>query len=293
MTAVTTTFAAARARYRGSVSLVPTMGFFHEGHLALLRAARSAADTVVVSHFVNPLQFNDPADLDRYPRDFDRDLALAREEGVDVVFAPGVEEVYPEGSVTRVGVPGLADSMEGLRRPGHFEGVATVVAKLFAGLQPERAHFGRKDAQQLALIRRMATDLRFPIEIVSHPTVRESDGLALSSRNVFLSPEDRVTALGISTGLFAAADLAERGERDALVLASAVRSASPGIDFEYVTLATQDGAAALDRLDRPAFLAVAAVVGAVRLIDNVMLDASGSVDRGRRLDSASVIYERR
>ncbi len=268
------------------------MGFFHEGHLALMRAAREGADTVMVSLFVNPLQFNDPADLERYPRDFDRDLELARETGVDVVFAPEVGEMYPEGAVTRVNVPGVSESMEGAHRPGHFEGVATVVAKLFAGLQPDRALFGRKDAQQLSLIRRMATDLRFPVEIIGGSTVREPDGLALSSRNVFLAPQDREVALGISRGLFAAADLVEQGVVDSAALVGAVRSASPRVDFEYLQLASQDGAAPIDRLDGPAFLAAAARVGGVRLIDNVMIDGDGSIDRGQRLAEPSVIHER-
>lgn len=268
------------------------MGYFHEGHLALMRAARLVCDTVAVSLFVNPTQFNDPADLSRYPRDFDRDLELAGQEGVDVVFAPAVEEVYPDIPGTRVTVPGLSDAMEGSHRPGHFDGVATVVAKLFAGLGPDRAFFGRKDAQQLALVRRLAADLRFPVEVLGRPTVREMDGLALSSRNVFLTPEARSEGLGMSRGLFHAARLVETGERDAGALIAAVRSAAPGLEFEYVSLASQATAEMLVTLDRAAFLAAACRVGGVRLIDNVMFDAAGRVDVGERLSEPSVIYER-
>jgi pantoate--beta-alanine ligase len=269
------------------------MGFFHEGHLALMSAARQAAETVIVSLFVNPLQFNDPSDLERYPRDLARDLEMAEAEKVDVLFAPTTEEMYAEPPLTRVRVSQIEDYLEGPYRPGHFAGVATAVAKLFAGLQPDLAFFGRKDAQQLALVRQMTKDLSFPVTVSGQPTIREPDGLALSSRNVFLSPEARTAALTISAGLFAAADRAEAGEVDASHLVEAVRSAADGIEIEYVTLASQDRAQPLTALDRPAFLAIAARVGQVRLIDNVAFDLVGGqvmADRGRRLEHRSVLY---
>ncbi|HKX75812.1 MAG TPA: pantoate--beta-alanine ligase [Acidimicrobiia bacterium] len=286
-------FADARALYRGVVGLVPTMGYFHEGHLALMKAARQGSDTVLVSHYVNPLQFNDPADLEAYPRDLDRDLKLALDEGVDVFFAPPQAEMFPTPPVTSVMVSQVAQPMEGVHRPGHFTGVATVVAKLFAGLQPHLAYFGRKDAQQLAVIRRLTTDLSFPVRVLAQPTVREADGLALSSRNVLLSPLDRPAALEISRGLLAASEAAEAGETQAQQLRGIVtehlRTAKP----DYVELASQDTALILDQLDRPAFLAVAARVGPVRLIDNIAFDLVGGqviADRGLRLQQPSLLY---
>lgn len=285
-------FAATRAEIGAApAALVPTMGYLHEGHLSLVELATEIADVVVMSLFVNPLQFDEASDLDRYPRDLDRDAALADEAGVDILFAPPVDEMYPVDPVTRVTVPGVSDGMEGAHRPGHFDGVATVVAKLFAGIRPATAVFGRKDAQQLAVVRRMALDLSFPIEIVGAPTVRESDGLALSSRNVFLDGADRVVALGLSRGLFAAAAAVVDGERDAAVLEGLVRDAveEAGADLEYATLADALAAAPIDRLDREAFLAVAARVGAVRLIDNVVLWPDGGVDTGLVLDGPSIL----
>ncbi|HEY7563499.1 MAG TPA: pantoate--beta-alanine ligase [Acidimicrobiia bacterium] len=293
MTELTRTFADTRARYRGKVALVPTMGYFHEGHLALMKAARTAAETVVVSHFVNPLQFNDPSDLASYPRDLDRDLELAAAEKVDLLFSPPLSEMYPREPRTRVIVSGVSDRMEGPRRPRHFEGVATVVAKLFAGLRPEVAFFGRKDAQQLAVVRQLVTDLSFPITISGQPTLREADGLALSSRNVFLASEDRPGALLISKGLFAAADLVEAGQRDGSVIEDAVRHVNESIEVEYIELASQENCERLFELDRPAFLAIAARVGKVRLIDNVHFDlVAGDVmaDRGIRLSAMSMLY---
>jgi pantoate--beta-alanine ligase len=281
-------------RYLGRVALVPTMGFFHEGHLALMRSARSTADTVVVSIFVNPLQFNDPADLDRYPRDLERDLEMARTANVDVVFAPPLQEMFAIRPTTKVVVGQVADRMEGPRRPGHFDGVATVVTKLFAGLQPHAAYFGRKDAQQLVVVKSLVEDLSFPVTVIPHSTVRESDGLALSSRNVFLSPDDRPGALLLSKGLFGAAGLAESGQRKAEVLKEAVRTALAPLEVEYVELASQDRADVLVELDRPSFLAAAVRVGAVRLIDNIALDILGGevvADRGIRLEHQSVLYD--
>jgi pantoate--beta-alanine ligase len=270
------------------------MGFLHEGHLSLIEAARQECDTVVMSLFVNPLQFDRDDDLARYPRDLERDAALAGEAGADVVFAPELEEMYPEDQLTRVNVTGLSDELEGPNRPGHFEGVATVVAKLFAGLQPGRAYFGRKDAQQLAVVRRMATDLSMPVDVVGVPIVREGDGLALSSRNIFLSEDERSIALELSRGLMGAADLVEAGERDAKAITNAVYfEIGDVLDVEYVALAGQDRVQPLTRLDRPAFLALAAWAGNTRLIDNVHFDSTADgyvADRGNRLAAASVLY---
>ena len=295
---VAATFAESRSLTVGTVGLVPTMGYLHEGHTSLLSAASAENDTVLMSLFVNPLQFDEVGDLDRYPRDIDRDLQFAEDGGADVVFAPGVDLMYPPGEDTRVSLPSLASSMEGQHRRGHFEGVATVVAKLFGGLQPQRAYFGRKDAQQLAIVRRMAEDLAFPIEIRGRPIVREADGLALSSRNVFLDESARDSALSLIGGLQAAADLAEAGQLEARALESIVATtlvdAGPGVEPDYVTLAARQDAAPLPRLDRSCFLAVAARVGGVRLIDNVHFDLTEvgmSVDRGVRLDRPSILYE--
>ena len=289
---VTRTFAETRAHYRGTVALVPTMGFFHEGHLALIEAARRRAGTVVVSLFVNPLQFNDPADLARYPRDLDRDAALAEAAGADLLFAPPVEEMYPAPPAVRVSLPALSAELEGAHRPGHLDGVVVVVAKLYAGLRPDLAFFGRKDAQQLALVTRLAADLSFPLQVVGCPTLREQDGLALSSRNVFLAPADRAAALSLSRGLLAAADAAEAGERSGAALEGVVGAEleAAGLAAEYVALADAATATRIPALDRVAFLAVAARVGAVRLIDNVFLDPAGAADRGDRLDRPSFLY---
>lgn len=285
-------FTAARAAIGAApAALVPTMGYLHDGHLSLVDLAREATDLVVMSLFVNPLQFDQQSDLDRYPRDLERDAALAESAGVDVLFAPTVDEMYPVEPLTRVIVPDVSSGMEGAHRPGHFEGVATVVAKLFAGLRPAVAVFGRKDAQQLAVVRRMALDLSFPVEIIGAPTVRESDGLALSSRNVFLGEEDREAALGLSRGLFAAAEAVRAGERSGAVLEHLVVDAvaAAGAELEYATLADAFSAAPLDTLDREAFLAVAARVGDVRLIDNVVLWPDGSTDTGVVLDGPSIL----
>jgi pantoate--beta-alanine ligase len=270
------------------------MGYLHEGHLSLMAMARRESDTVVVSLFVNPLQFNEQEDLERYPRDLERDGRLAEEAGADLLFAPSPDVMYPEPALTRVSVPALEAEMEGFHRPGHFAGVATVVAKLLAGIQPRRAYFGRKDAQQLAVVRRMAFDLSMPVEIVGGSTVRESDGLALSSRNVFLNDEERSRALQLSRGLMAAADACEAGVREAETLEGMVRGAVTGAEIDYVTLADACTATRLPLLDRDAFLAIAARVGATRLIDNVTVAVpSGgeiSVDRGIRLAQPSILY---
>lgn len=287
---VARSFAGARGGYDGTVGLLPTLGFFHEGHLALMDLIRERCDTLVVSLFVNPTQFSEQADFAAYPRDEERDAALAVEHSVDILFAPPVEEVYREVSQTTVEVTGVTDEMEGRHRPGHFVGVATVVAKLFAGLQPDIAMFGRKDAQQLAVLRAMVNDLRFPIEILEAPVVREPDGLALSSRNVRLNGREREEALAISRGLFQAAEQVDAGERRADRLESTVERSMRRLDIDYVKLASQATMKPIPTLDQPAVLAVAATVGDVRLIDNVAFDFDGerpSPDRGIILDEPS------
>jgi pantoate--beta-alanine ligase len=290
------TFADARALGRGCVGLVPTMGYLHEGHISLIDAARSECDTVVVSLFVNPLQFGPNEDLASYPRDLDRDAALVEAARADVLFAPRLEVMYPDDPLTTVTVGDVTEGMEGARRPGHFDGVATVVAKLFAGIVPDRSYFGRKDAQQLVTVRRMVLDLSFPTIIVGAPIVREADGLALSSRNIFLDPRQRDAARSISRGLFAAAAAVTAGERSAREIegiTSAVVDGEAGIDLDYATLADQETAAPVTTLDRPAFLAVAASVGSTRLLDNIHIDPyeGGWVpDVGTRLREPSILY---
>lgn len=287
---VTRSFEETRARYDGRVGLVPTLGYFHEGHLRLMDILRGQCDTLVVSLFVNPTQFNETEDFEAYPRDEERDGGLAAEHGVDLLFAPAVEEVYPGPSVTTVEVIGVTDEMEGRHRPGHFKGVATVVAKLFAGLQPDVAMFGRKDAQQLAVLEAMVRDLRFPIEIVEAPIIREPDGLALSSRNVRLGRETRYAALSISRGLFQAAEQVDAGERRGDRLEATVKRSMKGLDVDYVKLASQETMKPIDTLDRPSVLATAAHVGGVRLIDNVafdMVEGRPVPDRGILLDEPS------
>lgn len=287
---VTRTFADTRSQYKGRVGLLPTLGYFHEGHLELMDLLRERCDTLVVSLFVNPTQFNEADDFAAYPRDEDRDADLASQHGVDILFVPEETEVYPGESVTTVEVKGVTDEMEGRHRPGHFVGVATVVAKLFAGLRPDLSMFGRKDAQQVAVLRAMVRDLRFPIDIVEAPVVREPDGLALSSRNVHLSRDDRYAALAISRGLFQASEQVDAGERRAERLESTVGRSMKALDIDYVKLASQETMKPIETLDRPAVLAVAAHVGPVRLIDNVafdIVDGRPLPDRGILLDEPS------
>ena len=268
--------AAARAQRR-SVGFVPTMGFFHEGHLSLMRKAREERDTVLVSIFVNPLQFGPQEDLASYPRDLDRDLSLAEAEGVDVVFAPEVEEMFPEGSPEVTIDPGpLGDRLEGASRPGHFRGVVTVVAKLFHLVGPCRAYFGEKDAQQLAIIRRMVRDLGFPQEVVGCPIVREPDGLAMSSRNTYLSDEERKAARCLYRGLQAAADLAQEGERSARRLRQELVARvieEPLAALDYAAIVDEDSFDEVEQVEGPARALVAARVGPARLIDNMALPA--------------------
>lgn len=287
------TAAEVRGLAAGQVGFVPTLGFIHEGHMDLMKRARAENDLVLASVFVNPLQFNVAADFDAYPRDLERDAALMEAAGVDVLFAPALEEMYPTEPVTEISLGPVTESMEGAHRPGHFEGVALVVAKLLSSLQPDRGYFGKKDAQQLAVISRMVLDLSIPTEIVPCSTVREVDGLALSSRNVRIEPSRRPDALKISAGLLAAAELVGAGERSAAVLEAAVRAHLTNLDPEYVTLATADLAQPVDSLDRQSFLAVACNVGDVRLIDNVTFSSDGTADVGTRLPGPSALYEGR
>jgi len=291
---VLTTFEAVRAECEGSVGLVPTMGYLHEGHLSLIDAAAARCDTVVVSVFVNPLQFSDAGDLDAYPADLPRDITLAGGAGADIVFAPAVHEMYPPGSAVGVVVPGISDGMEGSSRPGHFEGVATVVAKLFSGIQPDVAYFGRKDAQQLALVTTMADSLRMPVDVVGCSIVRESDGLALSSRNTRLSHEARADAGQLFAALATAAELFAAGERRASTLKTAVRESledQPSIELEYVEVADAASAGIIEEVTDLSFMALAATVGGVRLIDNVTFDGrDASIDLGERIVSQSILY---
>ena len=280
------TFAEARKEASGVVGLVPTMGFLHEGHLSLIEAALASSDTVIVSSFVNPLQFGPAEDLESYPRNPDRDRGMIVATGAHILFAPSLAEVYPSEPKAAVHVADLTESMEGAHRPGHFTGVATVVTKLFAGLRPDMAFFGRKDAQQLAVVRRLARDLSFPLDVIGCPTVRDPDGLALSSRNSYLSQGERAEALGLSRGLMAAADAIEAGTASGPAL-EAVAAGESGLDLDYAELRSQDEVARLGVLDRPAFLAVAARVGGTRLIDNIhvdWVDGRPKVDRGHLLD---------
>jgi pantoate--beta-alanine ligase len=263
-------------REGSSIGLVPTMGYLHEGHLSLLRAARAECDLVVMSLFVNPTQFGPDEDLDRYPRDEERDLCLAAEAGTDIVWAPPVEEVYPAGFATQVEVSGgLADVLCGdpsRRGPEHFRGVATVVAKLFNAVQPDVAYFGQKDAQQVAVIRRMARDLDFPPRIEALPIVREPDGLAMSSRNAYLDPEARERATALSRALFAAVEAAPAAGLPAALEAARAELRAAGVEPEYLEARDPDDLSTVTELgERPVLIAVAASVGGARLIDNVLI----------------------
>jgi pantoate--beta-alanine ligase len=256
------------------VAFVPTMGALHAGHLHLMAEARRHGDVVVASIFVNPLQFNRRDDFDTYPRPLDDDLVLCRSVGVDAVYAPTAATMYPADFQTRVEPGALADPMEGAGRPGHFAGVTTVVTKLFNAVRPDVALFGQKDYQQLAVIRRMARDLDTGIEIVSVPTVREPDGLALSSRNRRLSPEDRAAAVVVPRALGAAQEAFAQGERRPSVLeaaATTIISAEPRARLEYVSMADANSLEPLEHVDAPAVIATAVWFGEVRLIDNLLL----------------------
>jgi pantoate--beta-alanine ligase len=276
---VTTTVAETRAtllperRSGKTIGLVPTMGAFHEGHLALMRAARAEADVVVVSLFVNPAQFGPSEDLSAYPRDLDRDTALAEAEGVDLLFAPAVEEVYPDGFDTRVEIGGLTETLEGESRPGHFTGVATVVTKLFNMVGPDVAWFGQKDAQQALVIRKLVRDLNMPVRVQVAPTVREPDGLAMSSRNAYLDGADRERASALSRALAAAEQAVAAGRIDAADVLAAARAEldAAGVTPEYLELRSAHDLSPAEGVNGNTLLAVAARVGRARLIDNTML----------------------
>jgi pantoate--beta-alanine ligase len=266
--------AAALADRPRPFGLVPTMGWLHEGHRSLLARSRADSSTTVVTIFVNPRQFDDPDDLERYPRSEARDLEMCAEEGADIVFVPPVEEVYPPGFDTTVQVGALGEVLEGAARPGHFAGVATVVAILFDLVRADRAYFGQKDAQQVMVIRRMATDLAIGTEVVACPTVREVDGLALSSRNVHLSPDERAAAPVLHRALLAARQAWEGGVRSGDVLRDRMRETVASERLaraEYVSVADVDTLQELDRVDGPALLSLAVRFGETRLIDNELL----------------------
>ncbi len=271
---------AERDAMTGTVGFVPTMGYLHEGHLSLVRRARQDCDHTVVSIFVNPTQFGPQEDFERYPRDTQRDLGLLSGLGVDVVFMPTVEEMYPPGFEDWVEVRGpLTERLEGAARPGHFRGVTTVVARLFRIVRPHRAYFGQKDAQQLRVVRRMVEELELPVQIVAMPTVREPDGLAMSSRNVYLSKEERERALVLSKSLALSRRMVvDEGVRDAEEVRRAVRqmvARTPGVELEYVSVSDEATFLEADEINGPVLVLVAARVGTTRLIDNVVLVPRG------------------
>ncbi len=266
---------AARRSFPERVGLVPTMGYLHEGHLSLVRRARQDCDHVVVSIFVNPAQFGPREDLSKYPRDLDRDLSLLEPLGVDLVWMPTDEIMYPPNYQTWADVETITRHLEGAMRPGHFRGVTTVVAKLFNAVQPHKAYFGQKDAQQAAVIRQMTRDLSYPIEIVVCPILREPDGLAMSSRNVYLDPEQRKAATVLSRALRAAQESYEAGERDAETLRGKMKEVlarEPLANVQYVSCADYDTLEELDTATGKALLSMAVFVGKTRLIDNVILE---------------------
>lgn len=257
-----------------SIGLVPTMGALHDGHLSLVRAARTGCDAVVVSIFVNPTQFGPNEDFTKYPRTFDADCAALEHAGVDLIFAPAADDMYSAGASTFVDVEGVSGRLDGASRPGHFRGVATVVAKLFNIVAPDKAFFGQKDAAQVAVLRKMVRDLNFPLELVVCPIVRDPDGLALSSRNAYLSPAQRRQALVLSRALREAELLAESGEiesHELIAAASAVIATEPQVRIDYLRVVDPDTLEDIADTSRGGLVAVAAVVGTTRLIDNVLL----------------------
>lgn len=265
-----------------SVGFVPTMGALHEGHRSLVQAARQLCDVVVVSIFVNPTQFGPNEDFTRYPRTLEADCRMLEAEGVDLVFTPSAERMYPAGSTTLVEVAGIGDRLDGASRPGHFRGVATVVAKLFHIVQPEFAFFGQKDAAQLAVLRQMVRDLNIPVELVACPIVREPDGLAMSSRNRYLSAEQRRQALAIWRGLETAGKMARSGEHHAEALLHAVRTVlrqEPALREDYVALVDPYTLLPVASIERGGLLAVAVHVGTTRLIDNILLPAGSALSQ--------------
>lgn len=267
-------FRAARAALIGDLGFVPTMGYLHEGHMSLVRNARAQNERVAVSVFVNPAQFGPNEDFARYPRDEERDLKMLREAEVDLVFMPGVEEMYPPGASTYVDVGPISDILEGRFRPGHFRGVATVVLKLFEIVRPARAYFGRKDAQQLVVIRKMVRDLNLDVQIEAVETVREPDGLAMSSRNTYLSTVERESALCLHKTLSLAKEMWTRGVRDAGAYRSRMREViegEAGTNIDYISVANPETLEELVRIQGPALVSMAVRIGGTRLIDNVTL----------------------
>lgn len=256
------------------IGFVPTMGYLHEGHLSLIRLAKLRADVVVVSIFVNPTQFGPQEDFNQYPRDFERDERLARQEGVDILFYPSVEEMYPPGYSTWVHVEKLTETLCGASRPGHFRGVTTVCTKLFLAVKPHFAVFGQKDAQQAVVIRRMVKDLNFGIDIIVAPIVREPDGLAMSSRNLYLSPEEKMSALVIPQSLRLAEELVKQGERQTHRIISAMQekiSTQPQVRIDYIAIVHPETLEPLQQITSEALIAIAAYVGKARLIDNTIV----------------------
>ena len=256
------------------LGLVPTMGFLHEGHMALVRRAREENATAAVSIFVNPTQFGPSEDFSTYPRDMDSDLAKLEDAGVDLVFAPPVEEVYPPGFDTYIDVGRIGERLEGEHRAGHFHGVATVVCKLLTVVRPDRAYFGQKDAQQCLVVKRLNDDLNLGTEIVVCPTVRDTDGLALSSRNVYLSAIERDAALSLNRSLRLAQELHRQGETDAANIRQRMRqliTESPLATIDYISIADADNLTELETIDRPALVSLAVRIGKTRLIDNVVI----------------------
>jgi pantoate--beta-alanine ligase len=267
----------ARRNLRGSVGFVPTMGYLHEGHLELACRARVENRNVVVSIFVNPTQFGPKEDYAKYPRDPERDLAMLKSEKVGIVFLPSAEEMYPPRYSTWVDVEKVTEQLEGAIRPGHFRGVATVVAKLFNIVEPTRAYFGQKDAQQLVVIKKMVADLNMNLEVIAVPTVRELDGLAMSSRNVYLDPEERVSALVLYKALTLAQNLWGKGQRNADIIrkemTSLIQSEPRAAKIDYVSIADAETLEELKNIERPVVVSLAVKIGKPRLIDNVILGA--------------------
>ena len=269
-------FWAAQSGYPRPLGLVPTMGYLHEGHLSLVRRCREDNSTAVASIFVNPTQFGPSEDLSTYPRDMEGDLAKLEAEGVDLIFAPDASEMYPDGFDTTIDVGSIAQRLEGEHRPGHFQGVATVVCKLLTIVRPDNVYFGQKDAQQCLVIKRLNADLDLGAEVVVMPTVRDPDGLALSSRNAYLSPEDRASALSLYSALTLAESLYTDGIRDADVMRCemlALLEDKPAASVEYVSVADAETLVELDVVDRPALVSMAVRIGRVRLIDNIVLES--------------------
>lgn len=265
---------AMRMKSLGSVGFVPTMGYLHQGHLALVKQARDENSVVVISIFVNPTQFGPTEDFKSYPRDTERDLAILKKEKTDIVFMPSKEDLYPEGFNSLVDVQKITDRLEGSYRPGHFKGVATVVAKLFNIVEPTRAYFGQKDAQQALVIKKMVADLNMNLEVIVAPTVRESDGLAMSSRNVYLNPQERQAATILFKALTLAQNLREKGEMNAETVRQQITSLisrEPLAKIEYVSIADTDTLEELSKIDRSALASLAVRIGKTRLIDNIIL----------------------